>query len=495
MNLPRRNIAANLLGSGWTALMQLAFAPVYIHLLGMEAFGVIGIWITVQAVSMLLDLGLGTALNREMARLSAGPGNLPTMRDLLRTMEIVYLPGALLIALLALSTAPMLTAYWLQGQELNPELLHRSLVLLGLSVALQWPFGLYSSGLLGLQRQVALNVVVGLVATLRGAGAAAALWFLTPSLEVFFLVQLVASALQSVLTGLLLWRALSPGFAKAHFRVELLRSVAPFAAGLAGITLLSIILIHADKAVLSGVLSLEDFGYYVLAALAASSLSRLVGPVFAAMYPRLTTLAEREDPIALSTVYHQGSQLIAVLVLPVAMVLAMFSEEVLLLWTRDGGTAMRTAPVLSLLLIGTALNGIMHMPYALQLAHGWTQLTLRINLVAAVLIGPLTYLAATTYGIVGAASMWVALNVGYIVIGVQLMHRRLLPAEKWRWYGRDVLRPMAAAGLVVLCASLIIHPRLSPPVLGGLLTLVLLLAIGASILTVIRTEIWQTRST
>ena len=32
------------------------------------------------------------------------------------------------------------------------------------------------------------------------------------------------------------------------------------------------------------------------------------------------------------------------------------------------------------------------------------------------------------------------------------MHRRLLAAEKWRWYGRDVLLPTLAAATAILLA-------------------------------------------
>jgi hypothetical protein len=47
----------------------------------------------------------------------------------------------------------------------------------------------------------------------------------------------------------------------------------------------------------------------------------------------------------------------------------------------------------------------------------------------------------------GAAWIWVILNAGYCLISVQLMYRRILQQEKWRWYWKDVMAPVAASFL------------------------------------------------
>ena len=37
------------------------------------------------------------------------------------------------------------------------------------------------------------------------------------------------------------------------------------------------------------------------------------------------------------------------------------------------------------------------------------------------------------------------LNAGYLLLGIYFMHLSMLPSEKWRWYGRDVIVPASAA--------------------------------------------------
>ncbi|MCK7491684.1 MAG: hypothetical protein MZW92_08325 [Comamonadaceae bacterium] len=58
MSLVRRNVVANFAGQLWSALMGVVFIPVYIHLLGLEAFGLVAFYVTLQALSVVFDLGL-----------------------------------------------------------------------------------------------------------------------------------------------------------------------------------------------------------------------------------------------------------------------------------------------------------------------------------------------------------------------------------------------------------------------------------------------------
>ena len=59
----------------------------------------------------------------------------------------------------------------------------------------------------------------------------------------------------------------------------------------------------------------------------------------------------------------------------------------------------------SLLALGNLLNGLMHLPYYAQLAHGWTGLSIRINIVAVLIIVPAILWATPIYDAEGAA--WV----------------------------------------------------------------------------------------
>ena len=54
----RRDVLANYLGQGWQVIMALAFVPLYIKYLGIEAYGLIGIFVVIQAWLSLFDMGM-----------------------------------------------------------------------------------------------------------------------------------------------------------------------------------------------------------------------------------------------------------------------------------------------------------------------------------------------------------------------------------------------------------------------------------------------------
>src|SRR5438132_12646381 len=149
------------------------------------------------------------------------------------------------------------------------------------------------------------------------------------------------------------------------------------------------------------------FGYYIIAGAVATSIHFLALPVFFALYPRFTQLVSLADEEGLKQLYHHSCQLMSVLILPVSIVIAFFSKEILFLWTGDSTTVEYTHLVLSILVAGTALNGLMCLPLALQLSYGWTKLAFYINVVAVLITAPSIILMAASYGAVGAAFIWV----------------------------------------------------------------------------------------
>jgi O-antigen/teichoic acid export membrane protein len=150
------------------------------------------------------------------------------------------------------------------------------------------------------------------------------------------------------------------------------------------------------------------------------------------------------------TLSHQGAQYVSVVAGSVAIVLILFAETFLHLWARDPDLAQRVAPLLSLLMLGNLLNGLMWIPYQTQLAYGWTSLAVRINIVAVFLIVPAILWATPRFGAEGAAWVWVILNALRLISGVHFMYRRILLGEKWRWYMRDVIVPLATGATAAL---------------------------------------------
>lgn len=465
----KKNLAANYGGNIWIGLVGLVFVPVYIHLMGIEAYGLLGIFTTLMALFGMLDLGLSSTLSREMARLSVQDDKAQEMHDLVRTLEIPYWAVGVVICIVVVTTSRFIAYHWVNVVTLSTSTVQTALILMGFVALFQWPMSFYSSGLEGLQRQVLLNAINVVMATFRAVGAVLVLWFISPTAEAFFAWHIVVSVIHISLYVFFFWRSLPHVDAPPRIRRDLLLRIWRFAAGVSGTSVLSTILSQMDKVVLSRLLSLTLFGYYTLASYIAATLFRFISPIISATYPRLTNLVALGRKEEITKLYHKSAQLMSVLVLPAALVVALFSKDILLLWTRSPIITQNTYVLVSILIIGIAINGLSNIPYALQLAFGWTRLGFIINLVSVSLLVPLIIVLAKRFGAIGAASVWVVQNTGYLLISISVMHRRLLPTEKWRWFFYDVGRPLTAALVVVMIGRLIIKPDWSAfPLIVGL---------------------------
>ena len=450
----RRNLIANYLGQGWSALMGLAFVPVYIRYLGIESYGVIGLFAAMQAWLTLLDMGMTPTLNREMARYTAGAHSPQSICNLLRSLEILCFTLAVLIGGGVWAASGYLASDWLRAEKLPTAVVAQALSVMALVVALRFVEGIYRGSLLGLQRQVWYNAANAILATLRHGGAVAVLAWVSPTVQAFFLWQALISLLSASVLAASVHRCLPMPPLPPRFSREALAGVWKFASGMLWITFLALLLTQVDKVILSRMLTLESFGYYTLAATVAGALYVVIGPITQAIYPRMVQLGTCGDQAALISVYHQGAQLVTILAAPAAMLLSFFSGGVVFMWSGDANLAESTAPILLPLVLGTFLNGLMWIPYQCQLAHGWTSLTIKTNFVAVAVLVPAIFWVVPHYGAVGAAWIWVALNAGYVVIAIQFMHRRLIPHEKWRWYFADVLLPIVGSISVMLPAKI-----------------------------------------
>lgn len=439
---------AGLANSIWSALIGLAVVPFYLKYLGIEAYGLIGFFATTQAVLGLLDMGLAPTINREVARHSAS-GNLKEAGKLLHTLAVVYWSMAGVIALVIMALAPWIAEFWLRSKHLSPQTISHAVTLMGLVVACRWPIGLYQGALIGAQRLTVSSGISIAMVTFGNLGAVAVLALVSPTIEAFFIWQACAGLVYACAMRWGAWRIIGR-LKMLRFDIEKLKQIWRFSAGMSGIALSAIVFTQLDKVILSKILGLEEFGHYMLATVVVSGLYVLITPIFNVVYPRFSELVATGDTEKLTSLYRQGSRLTASILFPIAMVLALFSEDLMRVWTGNPGLALSVAPIISILVIGSALHGIMHFPYALQLSYGMTRLPLTINSILMLILVPLIVYFALTYGAQGGAIAWLVLHVLYVILGTWLTHSRLLKGLGGRWLFQDVGIPLALSFLVGL---------------------------------------------
>ena len=422
--------------------------PLYIRYLGTESYGLIGFFVTIQILLQLLDLGLSSTLNREVVRHKAS-GDMQEARNLLHSLAVVYWVMAIVIALIMFTLAPYIAKYWLHPESLSQSTVINALILMGLTVACRFPGGLYSGALMGLQKIALLSSYTSIVATISSLGVICVLAFISQTIEAFFIWQASVGIVSVIVLRFITWREMNDIDKGSEFSRDSLMKIWRFSAGMATLAAAGVVLIQIDKILLSNLLSLEDFGKYSLAWVLASSLYVILFPIFNVIYPRFTSLVAKGDTEVLMHLYRLLTCLLTSILFPLAVLVGVFAEDILYVWTTNETLAREVAPILRLLLIGSAINGVMIFPYALQLAYGKIKMSLKICVVLIIITLPMTIFLAQKFGSIGGAYSWVIMNCIYLFWGSFLTHRSMLKKIGIKWLVRDVLMPFIFSILVL----------------------------------------------
>ena len=165
--------------------MNLAFIPLYIKYLGIEAYGLIGLFALLQAWLSLLDMGMTPTLSREMARFTAGENSTKSIRDLLRSIEIISIIIAISIMIFVWLISDWLASDWLKSDKIPNEIVAQAFSIMGVVAALRFVENIYRSTVIGLQKQVEYNVFNSIISTFRVVGAVLVLMWVSKTIEAF----------------------------------------------------------------------------------------------------------------------------------------------------------------------------------------------------------------------------------------------------------------------------------------------------------------------
>ncbi len=456
------NVIANYMGRTWTALLGILFIPVYLSFIGIEAYGLVGFYATLSSVFGILDFGIGSTLNRELARLSADQDSAQSQRDIVRTLEIIYWGIAILAGVIVFLIAPYLANNWIKAQNIEPATVLKAIRFMGIAVALQFPVSLYQGGLMGMQRQILVNCILVFTGTLRSAGAILVLWLISPTVEMFLGWQVVSGIVVTGIFFVAMWRSLPRHTGQALFRWHILNGIWKYAAAISANAIIGISLTQLDKVILSRMLTLKMFAYYSIASTVASAIWMIIVPFNIAVFPRFVQLHEIKQIQELRILFHRSSQVLSVMLLPVCALLIVFSREVLFLWMRDPAVVENCHLIVSFLVLGTMLNGIASIPGYSATAFGWPMLITSTNAIQAVVIIPLIIGMVYWLQGVGAALAWVVLNSTYIIFMVPVYFRHYFREEQNKWYCRDIAAPALAAFPICMFSKLV-APALHTP--------------------------------
>lgn len=440
------SILANIGTRILSAALTYACIPIFVRVLGAQNYGIIALYFTIQSVFSLLDLGLGTTITRELAKVQLVAGERLGLRDFVRTLEIMYWMIGIAAGLALVLSAEPIAVHWLRYSRTDSLLVIRSVRQMGLAFLFSWPINFYIAGLNGLHRQVLSSLLQFVLAVLRYLGAAIALRLFGPSLTVFFGAQLLAGFIVCFAVAAVLNFQLPGRVFDGRFRSAALKGRLGFVSGMSAVYVMIIVYMQLDKVVLSRWLPLSQYSSYMLAWSAVQAFYLFYSPIITAIFPQLCGFLSTGEKDKAGVLYKYGCELTGALVWPTAVVLTVFSSQIMLLWLKNATLAAEVAPLVNVLAGTCAFGAVAYLPMATQWASGWTTLSFWAYLCGSLVLAPLLWISTRELGMLGAVLAWSVVRIIQCIVLVEGTHSRvLLPKDRWSWYVFSNVLPITAA--------------------------------------------------
>jgi O-antigen/teichoic acid export membrane protein len=476
----KHNIFANYIAQIFTAAIGIIMAPVYLHYMGTEAYGLIGFFTMMGAWFSLLDIGLTPTLIHEAARFRGGAINTRTFRAFLRVLEVLFASVSLVGAVVMFLFSDYIAAHWLNVRQLPIEQVSHSVALMALTIPLRLIAGLYRGVVTGFERLVWLSTFNVFIAVVRYLGVLLIFMTLGTLPLPFFSYQLIVAAVELGGVAIFTYRLVSrPAGPDERFEWKPILGTLKFALAISATSTISVVLGQTDKLILSKLLTLGQYGVFSVAVTAAAGIMMIASPFGLALLPRLTKMVAEKDFNGFARLYSGATQSVCTLVTPVVVVLSCFATPVLFAWTGNPQMARNAAPILSFYSIGYGWVALGSFPFYLQYAKSDLYLHFIGNFVLMVILMPLFFWSARYYGAVGTGAVWAITNGLYTLGWSPVIHRRLYKGQHWPWMIDDVLPivvPTACAGW--LLALIVPWPS------GRWETFALVVALGTALLAI-----------
>ena len=440
------NAGLNLAASLLPLPLALVTVPAVIRGFGIERYGVLATAGVVLAYLAVLDVGLGRASTRFLAR-SPGEGAAATAGTFWTVAALaaaVGVAGGIAVLVLAaplvrhvLQVPPALAA--------DAEAAFRAL-------ALAAPFVVLLPALLGaLEARRRFDLVAAISVPNAALGLLAPLLVLPWTTRLMPVVVVIA-ALQAAACAVTLAVCLRVGpeiRRPVRPRLAVVRTLLGYGRWVAVSNVVGPLMVNADRLVIGAVLSVRAVGFYAAPYDLVTRLSLVPSSMMRALFP-LFSADRTADVREARRLAVDGARAIVLVMGPLAVAIVALAPDLLRLWL-GAEFAARSHATLQLLAVGVVVNAVAMVPFWLLQGIGRPDVCAKFHLVELLLYVPLLLLLLQWRGITGAALAW---TIRVTLDGVLLLmaaHRLVGAAEhagslrRLAWFGAPLVVALLVA--------------------------------------------------
>lgn len=397
--------------------------PIYIHYLGIGAFGLIGFYVTLEASMVLFDFGMGVASNKLLAEDS--DKNPMKVSRILNTVELVYWGVSIFIGSSIIFGANFIADSWLTITDNNIDG-KKIIILMGVLFIFSWPKSLYLSFLAGRKKFFLQNKLQLIIVILQGLLLYLGITQIESSIELYFYILILIMILDVFLLRLFGKREFPRKYGYAKFKE--MKYFFKHSSSLAILSVLSLFAFQFDKIYVSKFFSIDELGIYNLAIVLPFTILTLVYPITNTSFPRLVNIKKNKSK---QKIFQDWSSVIFLIIVSSSLTLFYNIDIIFELWINKPSPIVKQLALV--ILLGIFFHTSTNMIYNLLIANGKSKLVSVIYLFSIVVYVFSFFYAAQNKLIIMAFS-WVYFNVSLFLcfaLSLYLFDKKIA----FRYYG------------------------------------------------------------
>src|SRR5262249_12614421 len=151
--------------------------------------------------------------------------------------------------------------------------------------------------------------------------------------------------------------------------------------------------------------------------------------------------------------YQRITTMASAVLIPAALVVAIFSLPILQLATGRPAIAAAFAPVLAIRALGNAVSGLQYLPHTLQLAAGVSVAALLLNILNVSIYFPGMIYFTPVYGVIVPAVLWLGVMILQMPLMIYITHRLVVINEGCSWSMESLFKPALISFVLVAASS------------------------------------------
>lgn len=457
----KRNSLFNLAGLVLPLGLSLLTVPAYIHLIGVDRYGVLAIaWLLLGYFGMF-DLGLGRATIHRIAELrnAAATERLATFHTAVVVNVAIGAIGGIILALGA-------DLFFARGLKIAPALheeLSAAAPLLGLSLPIATLTGVLTGALQGRERFASTNVIGILSTILFQLVPLGVAWHWGPNVSVLLLAGIVTR----VVTLGVLWIACTREFGwDGRFRFDRAQigALLRFGGWVTVASLIAPFLTIIDRFAIGAMIGAAAVTFYAIPYQMVQRIVIIPTALTNALFPRLSGMQSAEEVSALS---RESMLILVTLMTGPVLVGILLAGPALTLWLGADFAARATLPA-EILLGAFWFNALALLPFTILQARGRPQTVVLAHAIEVIPYLAALYIGLHYFGLVGCAVAFLircaldyillsvyadrhavpvrAIVTGTVLLALAIALGRVAPVLSWSWIaGSLVLLLLATA--------------------------------------------------